>query len=182
LKELFPESVVSYIDACISKNELSFWNSLCAINYKTWVFDFSVIKAWILGKAVEEWKITDVLEYLWFKFGEGVDKWEIDNEVENRLTDVSSTIGCIIQGYRQDNVWCFSDDYLTLGEGSVKLFWNYVRSEGNGSKFTIWYKTDKFRFDGKIKDGKFVIERYFSKNKDWEETRHDSHMDYINRG
>ena len=189
MQNKFPEAVDSYIDSCIIKWELKFEKaSKMAMNYNDWTFDFSVIQAWILEKAVEEWNFKKVLEYLWFFTKKDFDiPWKaLTNEV------LKNTIKWIIQllqewvwdsgKQRMIKYWCFSDEYpngnrqrLRFQDNSLINIkkWNWW-----AYKFGIWKEDDQFRIVGIRNNGLYAIYYYFETN-----TQHDKgYTQFLNGG
>ena len=180
MQNKFPEAVDLYIDSSIEERVLKFEKARKnAINYNNWTFDFSVIKAWILEKAVEKWNLKNVLEYLWFFTNKDF------NIPEKALTneDLRNTIKWIIQllqewvwdseKQKMIKYWCFSDEYpngnrqkLRFQENSlinIKTWWKRW-----AYKFGIWKKDDQFRIVGLRNSGLYAIYYYFETN-----TQHD---------
>lgn len=180
MQNKFPEAVDLYIDSSIEERVLKFEKARKnAINYNNWTFDFSVIQAWILEKAVEKWNLKNVLEYLWFFTNKDF------NIPEKALTneDLRNTIKWIIQllqewvwdseKQKMIKYWCFSDEYpngnrqkLRFQENSlinIKTWWKRW-----AYKFGIWKKDDQFRIVGLRNSGLYAIYYYFETN-----TQHD---------
>lgn len=179
MQNKFPEAVDLYIDSSIEEWVLKFEKARkTAINYNNWTFDFSVIQAWILEKAVEKWNLKNVLEYLWFFTNKDFDIPEkaLNNE------DLRNTIKWIIQllqewvrdsgKQRMIKYWCFSDEYpngnrqrLRFQDNSLINIkkWNWW-----AYKFGIWKKDDQFRIVGLRNSGLYAIYYYFETN-----TQHD---------
>ena len=177
LNEKFSEALSSYIEYCARSKIINFEeNAPSAVNEKNGELDFSLIKAWILRKAIENRdSIKTVLECLWFIF-DYVGEIPIPSTDESQVAGFKGTIKSIIQEYRLNKIWCFA---IGENKNQLKSIWIYVRNQGD-NKFTVWRKTDVCRFDGIVENGGlYVIKKYFSDpthGKNWHD-RHEAYLD-----
>ena len=149
-----------------------FWKSNYAINYTSWEFDFSVIRAWILEKAVENWNNLDVLlDYLWF-FG---CEW-LNIQKELNVDWFKSTLKSLILCLYENKTWCFDDKYPNNNNWHKLNFQDNIyinRKTGWKNKFCIWEKNDSFRLVGIFNNGFYMFTKYFPVNE------HDKYDDYL---
>ena len=155
----FPGAIGAYIDSCLVDNDkaLKFNRHLRAINYSTWKLNFSVIQAWILKKAVENWNIKKVLHYLGFYYSENL---SIDEVVGN--SNFKNVVIWLIEYFCENGLWCFSKNYFDENWNSWrKLDFqkanNLIHKKKETRVFSIWEKNDNFRIKGLFKDGYYVL-------------------------
>lgn len=135
-----------------------------AINYSTWILNFSIIQAWILESAVNNWNGLEVLNYLWFF---KCDKWL---EIPPKLNDNASfkvTVNGIIEYLYPKNLWCFSNEYPDNKDRHKLNFQeanSLINKKTKNNKFSIWKEDDDFRLVGVHKNGFYMFTKYFSAN------------------
>jgi len=176
LDRKFPGALDMYIDECIEKWRLLFAGCYYAFD-RDWKFDFSVIQAGILDKAVDAWgdkqaeTLKEIFEHLGFFMSESFDFSEKMNDRTFKKWIISN-IRTIIKKSHEERMWCFSREYWENKDKWKNEDWHKfnlqhlpIDVKHVDYKFAIWEGNEPFRVWLLGAENFYLLYRIFSNHK-----------------